>query len=786
MKLSYLILGLVLLGFISGKAQQIPLEGQVSIHNSKYKTDTTKFVKNAEVSAENTMPNNTDALGQFQLEFVGLENGKAVKLMVEKAGMEVVNWRDLNEVVVGRKDPLSIYLAQEGEVDQARLEFFNIGVMTLRARYDSIIKLLYDSLEISNATITKLEIQFGVEIQSRHQAEELLNARIDELERRLPEFALQLASENLDFASEIFIEAYEFFKKGEIEKAINMLDNAKILTLFKNEREAIEKADELTSQALQLDRSGKTQFKQGLSVLELNARMLYLTFDYERIIDLYVEIAQLYDGTDRYGLDLARLYDQLAIALQYNGKPRDALTWHIKAMKIRQNELSSDHPELANSYDHISVTYGQLGQYESSLEFQQKALSILEKADGTYKLQLATSYSNASNTYEHLGNYEQAVEYQKKAIDIREALLDSNYYDLATSYNNMASTYLKMGLFNEALKFNLKSVAICENTLDKNDPFLASVYNNLAATYQNLGQYEESLQLNLKSISIKEQVLRPMHPLLGISYSNVAQIYVEMGQYDKALDYNMKALKNTKGAYGPKHPLLATAYESIVYTQIYLGKLDKASEFHLKAIEILENIHKPNHPSLGDAYNYSAGIYTKLGNYPRALYFQKKAIEIYNDAFGPTNAKLAVPIGAQSLIYYKWRKYRKSLKFANQSTDIYKEHFAVDHPHRIGSYNNTGLVFTKTRKYKKAYEAFSKFENLSSRKELANRNWALYYARKNEKEKAISHLKKAIDLGYNNLNWLKTDDVMNRLRNEPEFIAIVDALEAKIETSGNK
>jgi hypothetical protein len=96
--------------------QQITLDGQVSMHNSKYNTGKIQYVKDAYVTASFAAPDDTDTEGRFCLVFVGIKSGVSVKVTVEKAGLEVVNTRDLEQVIIGRKDVLRVYLAAKGEL----------------------------------------------------------------------------------------------------------------------------------------------------------------------------------------------------------------------------------------------------------------------------------------------------------------------------------------------------------------------------------------------------------------------------------------------------------------------------------------------------------------------------------------------------------------------------------------------------------------------------------------------------------------------------------------------
>ena len=56
------------------------------------------------------------------------------------------------------------------------------------------------------------------------------------------------------------------------------------------------------------------------------------------------------------------------------------------------------------------------------------------------------------------------------------------------------------------------------------------------------------------------------------------------------------------------------------------------------------------------------------------------------------------------------------------------------------------------------------------------RNWAVFYALQGDKEKALQNLQKAIDSGYNDLDWLETDESINNLRKDELFISMIDKL----------
>jgi hypothetical protein len=138
-------------------AQQVELRGTVAVHNSKYETGEVIYVQNAYLSAPFTVPATSDVEGVFVLEFVGLASGTALKIEAEKAGLEVVNTRELEEVVIGRKFPLRIYVAEKGKLAQAQTELYKISKQALFARRDALIARLRADTEESQAAMAELQ-----------------------------------------------------------------------------------------------------------------------------------------------------------------------------------------------------------------------------------------------------------------------------------------------------------------------------------------------------------------------------------------------------------------------------------------------------------------------------------------------------------------------------------------------------------------------------------------------------------------------------------------------------
>ena len=76
----------------------------------------------------------------------------------------------------------------------------------------------------------------------------------------------------------------------------------------------------------------------------------------------------------------------------------------------------------------------------------------------------------------------------------------------------------------------------------------------------------------------------------------------------------------------------------------------------------------------------------------------------------------------------------------------------------------------------RAFEDPTRSEELDSTNSWVYRNWACYYASENEIERAIENLQKAIDLGYDDLEWIEEEETLNNLRDEDRYQQLIERL----------
>ena len=238
----------------------------------------------------------------------------------------------------------------------------------------------------------------------------------------------------------------------------------------------------------------------------------------------------------------APLYGELGNIKFQQGEYKDAIGFYEKALAIKQQILSTNHPSLTISYSNIGLAYFNMNEYTEAFSYYNKALSIDQQSLPANHPDLATSYHNVGNAYFYMEEYTKALSYYERTLSIDQQSLPANHPDLAASYNNIGNVYYKKAEYAKALSYYEKSLAIRQQSLPPSHPDLASSYNNIGLVHFNTTEYAKALSYYEKSLAIRQQSLSPKHPDLANSYKNIGHTHLNKGEYTQALSYYEKSL----------------------------------------------------------------------------------------------------------------------------------------------------------------------------------------------------------------------------------------------------
>ncbi len=329
-----IVLLLMCLNSTLAQQKDVSLSGIVVLQNSAFRNKgTVSYITGAFVrSPVQSTPTITDSKGAFTLVFADKPVGDVAPLTVRKAGLEVVNKRDLeNATVIGRLSSLKVAMSKPEELDDNRAAYYEISHRHAEQVYQNRLASLKKEGKLRQRTMDSLATEFNRKINSAEEATTLLAQQRDQMQRQAQELAERFVIVNLDDENDTYQRAFLLFTEGAVDKAIQILDSINLPKRLADNSKIIEKSTKIINEIQAQKQTAVNQIQDDISNSILKARLHCSRFQFKEAVSSY------------------------ALALQY-----DSLNL-----------------EYLNEYTEFLVNYGEYGR---SLGINQQALAIAQAA----------------------------------------------------------------------------------------------------------------------------------------------------------------------------------------------------------------------------------------------------------------------------------------------------------------------------------------------------------------------------------------------------------------------
>lgn len=203
--------------------------------------------------------------------------------------------------------------------------------------------------------------------------------------------------------------------------------------------------------------------------------------------DVYEILLQQETDESKNGWLFQRLGRCKAAQKQYT----EAIQFDEKSIEIYEKYSPQD-PSLPKSYGNIGNVYFNMGKYDKALSFHEKALAIKQQSSESDLLDLAVTYNNIGNIHRNMGDHDKAISSFETALSIRQKLLPPTHHSLAATYINLGLVYERMYDYSTAYSCYEKAVKIEEKSLPSNHPNLQDSRNKLGRMKDKLQSYHSS------------------------------------------------------------------------------------------------------------------------------------------------------------------------------------------------------------------------------------------------------------------------------------------------------
>jgi tetratricopeptide (TPR) repeat protein len=261
---------------------------------------------------------------------------------------------------------------------------------------------------------------------------------------------------------------------------------------------------------------------------------------YDRCLSHAQECARLIEQEHLTSSAARWLLHRTGRYLWQHARYAEAEAFYLHSLRIMEQVLGPDHPDVATPLVGLAVLYYEQGKYAEAEPLYQRALRIQERALGTNDPEVAYALTGLGSLYAEQGKYTDAEPLYQRALHIWEQASGPDHPQVAHPLSGLAILYRERGKYAEAEPLYQRALRIWEHALGPDHPLVATVLNNLAILYQEQGKYAEAEPLYQRALCIREQTLGPDHPRTQNVVRNYAILLRKMGGEAEASELEVR------------------------------------------------------------------------------------------------------------------------------------------------------------------------------------------------------------------------------------------------------
>ncbi len=595
----YLITFLLFFSILYSSAQNNTLKGVIILQSSGKKP-----LSEVAISSFGGNKAYSNSSGQFEIIYPNKKAGDRVSLFFEKDGYEVVNDKEMEDVII-RNDPddiVKVIMCNVGERNKLAMSYYNIILENAQRKIDAQLQSLNKKVEKLTSNDQEKQVLYN-QINALIQEKEQWALKAEKLAKKLADF-------NTDNLSEFRKEALDLLVKGQIEEALKILSDETLDQFTQNAKTKVAEADSLMKIAIdnyllkaQLCRAdfrlkeAEKNYSKALEISDYSysvmdeAILFYLESSPEKALSIIQTALKKYDDNEKVTAVLNYL---LAISYINN---RTNISYAEQILQKAKNyflPLAIDYPKhygkhLAHCYLYLSKIARTRKDDNLAIEYLDKAL--IHAHHHQVSLQIYTEL-----VFFHLtkGDYQKSKDQLnelRELIDIwyKDTHKSKSYLeDLVCFLTKMIDTIVNKGNEAEAIDCNQESDAFRVRQLQ------TTVIETVALV--NIKDYGKAVELYISCIDQVEKLKgisdHQKNYYKVFSYRQIPMLFKWLDQHEQAISYAKKSVKfcDTLVTRVSDKYLPDLAYAHYTLGDIYWEKKDSLNAIihYREAIDILE------------------------------------------------------------------------------------------------------------------------------------------------------------------------------------------------------
>ncbi|MFH1313985.1 MAG: CHAT domain-containing tetratricopeptide repeat protein [Candidatus Eisenbacteria bacterium] len=412
---------------------------------------------------------------------------------------------------------------------------------------------------------------------------------------------------------------------------------------------------------------------------------------------------------------VAKVVDRLAVYSETAHYYEDAVSYQLRALRIRETALGSDHLDVAKSLDTLARLYHHLGRYSEAEPLHLRSMEIKKKqlpADHNF---IADTMSDLAIVFVFQGKYSEAEPLLEHALTIRQSNLGSDHPVVVQSLINLGSALYKQGKYRRAEQLYLQSLDTLNKSVPADDPLQVLCRVNLANTYRDQGRYAEAYPLYEYALHVHERTGTTRSREVSEIYLHMGILYYYLGLYSEAVAAVRNALDTAEDLFGPDNLLVGWLANNLAVVHAEQGDYVQAGLLWERALSIKRKLLPQAHPETATTIFNLAVIRRNEGRYAESEAMHAEALTMRKATLPPTHPDIAQSLLHLAQLCLDMGDLVRADSLLEVAFAIQEESVGGDHPDAL----DTRLLMCELRllegKPDEAFELASYAENTAQR-----------------------------------------------------------------------
>jgi tetratricopeptide (TPR) repeat protein len=248
------------------------------------------------------------------------------------------------------------------------------------------------------------------------------------------------------------------------------------------------------------------------------------------------------------------------------------------ALKILEETLGRDHPDIAATLNGLGILRQERGDYVEAESFQSRALAILRNKYGDQNQDVLSIQSNLGLLYQDMGKNEEAAKLMRQTLASDRKLWGNEHVNVAIDLNNLGNLLLKNGDYKESESLLREAAAILKR---QNRPELSIIMGNLGELITKKGDAAAAEPVLADALAMGLKVFGDQNQDVAKIRSKYGACLIQLRNFDKAEDELLPALPVLRDSLGEQNEATQMVISRLVELYEAWGKEEEASKYRV-------------------------------------------------------------------------------------------------------------------------------------------------------------------------------------------------------------